>query len=66
MGTEEATNFLTVQEAAEETGLTEDAIRKAIRRGKLPIVEKYGRKLIPRKDFDAYRQTVKPGRPRKQ
>ena len=55
--------MLTVQEAAQEAGVTEAAIRSAILRGRLPHVEKYGRKLITRRDFDAYRQVAKPGRP---
>ena len=55
--------MLTVQEAAREAGITETAIRSAILRGRLPHVEKYGRKLINRQDFDKYRETAKPGRP---
>jgi excisionase family DNA binding protein len=57
--------LLTVQDAAREADLTEDAIRKAIQRGRLPIVEMYGRMLIAREAFEAYRKTARRGRPRK-
>jgi hypothetical protein len=55
--------LMTIQEAAKEADLTEAAIRNAIYRGKLSTVEKYGRKLIQRPDFEAYRQASKMGRP---
>lgn len=57
--------MLTVQDAAREAGLTEDAVRKAIAQGRLPHTVMYGRKLIRREDFNSYRATAKPGRPPK-
>jgi len=55
--------LLTIQDAAKEADLTEAAIRNAIYRGKLSTIEKYGRKLIRRVDFNFYRQCTKVGRP---
>jgi hypothetical protein len=62
----EVTDLLTVQDAARESGLTEDAIRKALLRKALPFVVLYGRKLIRREDWNAYRHNLKRGRPRKE
>ncbi len=61
----ETNDLLTVQDIAAESGLTESAIRVAMRRGRVPYVLRYGRKLIPRADWEAYRQAARPGRPRK-
>lgn len=58
--------MLTVQEAAREAGISDAAIRSAILRGRLPFVQRYGRKLIRRADFDAYRSVARRGRPKKQ
>jgi hypothetical protein len=58
--------LLTVKECADESGVTEMAIRNAIWRGKLPSVEKYGRVLVERAALDAYRATARPGRPSKE
>lgn len=63
--------LFTVQEAAELLGVTDGAIRLALSQGRLPTVEKYGRKLVTRPDLDAYKQRTQPGgvkrvgRPRK-
>ena len=63
--------YLTVQDAAADLGITEVSVRSALNRSRLPFVEKYGRKLIARADLDAYRQRTQPdgvkkvGRPRK-
>ena len=67
----ETEDYLTIQEAATELQVSDAAIRAAILEGRLPHVEKYGRKLISRADLDAYRQRTRPsgekpkGRPRK-
>ena len=62
---ERAEDLITVQEAAKIAGVSETAIRSALLRGRLPFVLKYGRKLIERPVFDRYRETARPGRPRK-
>jgi len=56
-------DMLTVTEAAQEAGVTQSTIRNAIYRGRLPATQHYGRQLIRRRDFEAYRQTAKVGRP---
>jgi excisionase family DNA binding protein len=43
---------LTVAQAAEETGLSHDAIYKRIRRGGLPAERRMGAYFIKRKDFE--------------
>ena len=58
-------DLITVQEAAREASVTEDAIRKAIRRERLPATEMYGRLLVDRSDLLAYKKTAKAGRPPK-
>lgn len=64
--------LLTVQEAATMLGVTEGAVRLALSQGRLPIVEKYGRKLVARPDLEAYKKRTQPGgvkrvgRPRKE
>jgi len=55
--------FLTVPEAAIRAGISEQAIRNAIYRGKLAVTEKYGRKLIRTLEFEEYRRNTKMGRP---
>lgn len=63
--------LLTVQQAATELGITDGAVRLALSQGRLPSIEKFGRKLIERADINAYRQRTQPdgvkkaGRPRK-
>jgi len=63
--------LLTVQEAAASLGVTDGAVRLALSQGRLPSVEKYGRKLVAWPDLDVYRQRTQPGgvkrvgRPRK-
>ena len=62
--------YLTVQDAAADLGITEVSVRSALNRSRLPFVEKYGRKLIARADLAAYKQRTQPdgmkkvGRPR--
>jgi hypothetical protein len=58
--------MLTIQEAAIRAGVTEQAIRNAIYRGKLAVTEKYGRKLIRDTEFEEYRKNTKMGRPPKE
>ncbi len=63
--------MLTVQDAALELGVTDGTIRTALSEGRLPFVEKYGRKLIIRTNLEIYRQRTQPngkkrvGRPHK-
>lgn len=64
-------NLLTVQQAAVHLGVTDGAVRLALSQGRLPFIEKYGRKLVTMLDVDTYRQRAQPdgqkrvGRPRK-
>ena len=64
-------NLLTVQQVASHLGVTDGAIRLALSQGRLPFIEKYGRKLVTKADVDVYRQRAQPngekrvGRPRK-
>ena len=58
--------LLTVREAAQEVGLTEPAVRNAIYRGRLAAIQKYGRTLIERGEFERYRASIKMGRPFKE
>ena len=57
--------MLTVQEAAESAGIIKDTVYKALRLGRLPSVEMYGRLLIRQEDWEAYRQSATRGRPPK-
>ena len=63
--------YLTVQEAALELGITEVSVRSALNQNRLPFAEKFGRKLVNRDDLEAYKQRTQPsgvkkvGRPRK-
>jgi excisionase family DNA binding protein len=66
MSTEkEKQQMLTVQDAAKDAGVKEDTVRKALAQGRLPHTVLYGRKLIDRADWEAYRANAKPGRPKK-
>jgi excisionase family DNA binding protein len=71
METIEIANFLTVQEAANELGVTDAAIRSAILKNRLGSVTMFGRKLISRGDLAAYKARTRPdgvktvGRPRR-
>ena len=57
--------LLTVQDAAKSLGVTDITIRAALTGGRLPFVEKYGRKLIKRSDVEKYRARTQPeGKPR--
>lgn len=64
-------DYFTVQEAAQELGITEVSARSALNRKRLPFVVMFGRNLITRPDLDAYKQRTQPegvekvGRPRK-
>ena len=58
--------LLTVPDAAKRSGAAETTIRNAMRRGRLPYREMYGRKLIAAADLLAYRATARRGRPKKQ
>jgi excisionase family DNA binding protein len=63
-------DYLTVMQAAREIGVSEGAIRDAIKRKAIPYEEALGRKVIKRSDLDAYKQRTQPngeparGRPR--
>ena len=50
----------TVQEAAERLGVGETAVRNATNEGRLPFVNKYGRKLIEADALEAYRMRSQP------
>lgn len=65
MSDEGERKFLTIQDAAREAGISEQAIRNAIYRRRISTVEMYGRLLIDRAAFEAYRKNTKMGRPRK-
>lgn len=66
-----AAEFVTVQEAAAELGVSDSAVRQAILDGRLLCTVQYGRKTINRTDLEAYRARTQPdglkpkGRPRK-
>lgn len=62
---DENPNYLTVPEAARIVGLTEDAIRKAIRSTKLPGTLLYGRLLVTPTDLDEWNRMRRTGRPPK-
>jgi len=65
-------NYVTIQEAAANIGVTETAIRNATLDGRLPFIRKYGRKLIANDDLEAYRRRTQPlgvktvGRPKQE
>ncbi len=46
--------LITIAEAARLRGVNADAVRKLIRRGRLPVVNLYGRILINRQDILAF------------
>lgn len=53
------TPYLTVKEAAEALGITDDGVRKIIRRGALRAIRKSERNtLIPRPAFEAYQRKL--------
>jgi len=62
--------FLTVREAADALGVSESAVRNATLEGRLPSVQRFGRKLIDAAALEEYRQRTQPagvpprGRPR--
>ncbi len=57
----EEEELLTVQEAAQRLGVRDTAVRNAMYQGRLPFVEKYGRKLIKPSHLEAYKQRAHPG-----
>lgn len=63
-------SLMTVREAAEKIGVSENAIRNATLDGRLPFIIKFGRKLITQEAFNEYRIRTQPegvklrGRPR--
>lgn len=60
-------SLLTVPQAAEEAEVSQTAIRSAVDRKRLPAIVLYGRVLIKRADFDAWKKDrPKKGRPKKQ
>ena len=58
--------LLTVQDISRESGVPEDTIRRAIQRGRLAVVKKYGRRLIERQEWERYHTEAHRGRPKKQ
>jgi excisionase family DNA binding protein len=53
------TPYLTVHDAAEVLGISDDGVRKLIRRGKLRAIRRSERGiLIPRPAFEAYRRKI--------
>lgn len=58
----ETEGFLTVQQIAEEWNLREDTVRRAIQRKRVPVQEIFGRRVVSRVDWVAYRETAKRGR----
>lgn len=64
-------SLMTVREAAEKIGVSENAIRNATLDGRLPFIIKFGRKLITQEAFNEYRIRTQPegvklkGRPRR-
>ena len=62
------TPYLTVHDAAEVLGISDDGVRKLVRRGKLRAIRRSERGiLIPRPAFEAYRRKIsgvmlEPGR----
>ena len=58
-------DLITIAQAAERAGMSENGIRTAIFRKNLPYREFYGKKLLRPADVDHYIATVKMGRPRK-
>ena len=67
----EEEELLTVGQCAQRLGVRETAIRNAMYQGRLPFVEKYGKKLVRPADLEAYQARAHPGgekragRPRK-
>jgi len=65
-------DYMTVQEAARDLGVTDAAVRAAILKGRLDAVALFGRKLVPRNALASYKSRTQPdgvkpvGRPRKQ
>jgi excisionase family DNA binding protein len=58
-------DLLTVTQAAENRGVTRQAINHLIREGKLSVVEIAGRRFVKRSDLDTFTPD-KGGRPPKQ
>lgn len=66
MTKEEESDLMTVGEAAQERGVTPDAVRKLIRRGRLQAVTLYGRLLVHRSEVMNFSEEKRgPRGPRK-
>jgi len=61
----EFADFMTVADAAASAGIREEAVRNAIYRRRLAAVQVYGRQLIRRADYEAWRSATRIGRPKK-
>ncbi len=53
-------DLLTVPEASKLLGVTGGAVHIAMTTGRLPFLEKYGRKLIARPDLEVYKKRTQP------
>lgn len=66
-----AVPYVSVPEAAQSLGVSEQAIRNAISDGRLPCVHLFARYMLAPADVEAYRERTRPGgekprgRPRK-
>lgn len=64
-------SLMTIREAAEKIGVSENAIRNATLDSRLPFIVKFGRKLITLEALDEYKIRTQPegvklrGRPRR-
>ncbi len=58
----ETEDYLTVQQIAAEWNLKEDTVRRAIQRKRVSTQEIFGRRVVKREDWIAYRETAKRGR----
>ncbi len=64
-------DLLTIREAAASLGIAESTMRTATLEGRIPFVVVLNRKLLRKRDLDAYRARTQPtgeklrGRPRK-
>lgn len=56
----ETEGFLTVQQAAQRLGVTDNCIRIATKEGRLPARYVFGRKVIRAVDLEAYRLRTRP------
>jgi excisionase family DNA binding protein len=61
----EADELITIQDAAERFGVSENNIYSAIYRGRLAFQERFGRKVLRVADVEEYLRTSRRGRPKK-